>query len=410
MHPRQYDSTPPGAGAPAKREASGQCINSRIRPCVASGPYRRITPDAEFQKWMAKYGPVERAIMEERARRLASAEKRRMKRRLAFAAECEATEGLAKAMRRRGFPGGARRNVKGASGRKDTKSVPLARIGNSNLHVLDGGIVSVLLSVVGMKCTREVDAIRHSLKRPLYYERENARRRALAAERRKVRQRTTSNPCPTREEVLDAWIHAKDSREAMLRFGGILEDLECHVDNSLRFGAGGGIVGRAPGIKGWLQANIPVLYSKYTTVMRYKAAAKKLRQVVGIKDPTPLSTILRPAGPSCPAGSGEGSAGMDGYKIILRTKSDTPDAGRKETGRGAGAADLATLRARAVYLEAMEGVHDNATCTIARLDELLDPERVEDATMLKTWKAKYEYEITLRTKRKWVNRLFKRTG
>ena len=407
MHPRQHDSTPPGAGAPAKREAPAKRIDRRIQPCIVSAPHRRITPDAEFQKWVAKYGPVERAIMEERARRLASAEKRRTKRRLAFAAECEATEGLAKTMRRRGFPGGTRRSVKGASG----QNAPLARIGNTNLHVLDGGIVSVLLSVVGVKCTREVDAMRHSLKRPLYYERENARRRALAAQRRKVRQRTTSNPCPTREEVLDAWIHAKDSREAMLRFGGILEDLECHVDNSLRFGAGGGIVGRAPGIKGWLQTNIPILYSKYTTVMRYKAAAKKLRQVVGIKDPTPLSMILRPAGPPpCLAGPGEGSAGMDGNKIILRTKSDPPDAGRKETGRGDAATDLAMLRARAVYLEAMEGVHDNATCTIARLDELLDPERVEDATMLETWKAKYENEITLRTKRKWVNRLFKRTG
>jgi hypothetical protein len=362
---------------------------------------------------MAKYGPVERAIMEERARRLASAEKRRMKRRLAFAAECEATEGLAKAIRRRGFSSSTKRSVNGTDGspsRRSTKSAPLARIGNTNLHVLDGGIVSVLLSVVGVKCTRKVDAIRHSLKRPLYYERENARRRALAAERRKVRQRTTSNPCPTREEVLDAWVHAKDSREAMLRFGGILEDLECHVDNSLRFGAGGGIVGRAPGIKGWLQTNIPILYSKYTTVMRYKAAAKKLRQVVGIKDPTPLSTILRPAGPSCPAGSGGDSVGMDGNEITLRTKSNSPDVGRKVAGHGAGSADIATLRARAVYLEAMEGVHDNATCTIARLDELLDPERVEDATMLKEWKVRYENEITLRTKRKWMNRLFKRTG
>ena len=90
----------------------------------------------------------------------------------------------------------------------------------------------MFLWVLGVKCTRDVDAMRHRLKRPIYYARENARRRALAAERRKVRLRMTSNPCPTREEVLDAWVHAKDSREAMLRFGGMMEDLECYVDNS----------------------------------------------------------------------------------------------------------------------------------------------------------------------------------
>ena len=64
------------------------------------------------------------------------------------------------------------------------------------------------------------------------------------------------------------------------------------------------------------------------------------------------------------------------------------------------------LRARAVYLEAMEGVPDNATRTIQRLDELLDPERVEDATMLKAWRERYENEITMRTKSSWFKRLF----
>ena len=270
---------------------------SRPRPRPPSlAPRRRPSPDAEFQRWLAKYEPVERAIIEERARRLASAEKRRMKRRLAFAAECEETEGLAVALRRKGSSGkrGGRagRGPEGRGAASATGGAPLARIGNTNLHVLDGGIVSVFLWVLGVKCTRDVDAMRHRLKRPIYYARENARRRALAAERRKVRLRMTSNPCPTREEVLDAWIHAKDSREAMLRFGGMMEDLECYVDNSLRYGRNGEVVGRAPGVKGWLQMNIPALYSKYKTVMRYKAAAKKMRQVVGLRDPMPVSTIL----------------------------------------------------------------------------------------------------------------------
>ncbi len=416
---------------------------------------RRPAPDAELQRWLAKYEPVERAIIEERARRLASAEKRRMKRRLAFAAECESTEGLAKVLRRNELLRGGKRK------RKDTRNsgippspfpvphAPLARIGNTNLHVLDGGIVSVFLWVLGVKCTRDVDAMRHRLKRPSYYARENARRRALAAERRKVRMRMTANPCPTREEVLDAWVHAKDSREAMLRFGGMMEDLECYVDNSLRYGRNGEVVGRAPGVKGWLQMNIPALYSKYKTVMRYKAAAKKMRQVVGLGDPMPVSTILAGAAEGGQAAAGDEEAANrrevsaeSVNEILMRTKSQGAGNRHEENGlrgsegrlgpenqwteeerraemRRRGEEELRkareqvaleALRARAVYLEAMDGVPDNATRTIQRLDELLDPERIEDATMLKTWRERYENEITVRTKSRWVDRLFKTVG
>ena len=289
---------------------------------------RRPSPDSEIRRWLAKYEPVERAIIEERARRLASAEKRRMKRRLAFAAECEETEGLATVLRRKGScgkrGGRAGRGPEGRGAASAAGGAPLARIGNTNLHVLDGGIVSVFLWVLGVKCTRDVDAMRHRLKRPIYYARENARRRALAAERRKVRLRMTSNPCPTREDVLDAWVHAKDSREAMLRFGGMMEDLECYVDNSLRYGRNGEVVGRAPGVKGWLQMNIPALYSKYKTVMRYKAAAKKMRQVVGLRDPMPVSTIL--------AGAAEGVQAAPGGEAAAGRR-EAPAGGANEIGR-----------------------------------------------------------------------------
>ena len=84
--------------------------------------------------------------------------------------------------------------------------------------------------------------------------------------------------------------------------------------------------------------------------------------------------------------------------------------GEEELRRAREEVALEALRARAVYLEAMDGVPDNATRTIQRLDELLDPERVEDATMLKAWKERYENEITMRTKSRWVDRLFKMVG
>ena len=384
--------------------------------------------------------------MEERARRFGAAERRREERRRAFGNACEATEGLAKTMHgkcgmvkcgRGGKTfvgrGESRRIRQGLSSHIERDGERLVRIGNTNLHVIDGSVLSVLLSAFGVECTREVDALRHKIKRPLYYERENTRRRMLAEARRKVRRRTTFNACPTREEVLDAWVHVKDSREAMLRFGGMMEDLECYVDNSLRFGPGGEIVGRESGIKGWLQINIPILYTKYTTVMRYKAAAKKLRQVVELRDPTPVSVILRPQelreAEDARVGGEKGEE-----EIMRRTKLILADAARgasdnsskngnssknvvgKATKSSLAVANadnmtsVEVLRARAVYEEAMDGVPDNATQTIARLDELLDPELIEDATMLKAWREKYANEITVRTKLQWVKRLFKRTG
>lgn len=53
-------------------------------------------------------------------------------------------------------------------------------------------------------------------------------------------------------------------------------------------------MGRRGGVKAWLQVNIPALYVRYTTVMRYKAMAKRLRQVTGLADPVPAAAVLGP--------------------------------------------------------------------------------------------------------------------
>ena len=131
-----------------------------------------------------------------------------------------------------------------------------------------------------------------AVRRPFYYARETARRRALAAERRKVARRTTTAPEPTPANVLAAWERRKDSKEDMIRLGGMLHDLECYVDNALRFDANGDVVGRNGGIRGWLRENLPELFPKYKTLMRYKAMAIRLRQATGTKDPTPTSALL----------------------------------------------------------------------------------------------------------------------
>ena len=354
-------------------------------PTVPTGPAApsRRSPSGELAAWLAKYAPVERAILEARERRLRNRAARRAGKARRFGDLCEASEGLAVAWRRRGFPAGEMLDWAGGDRLALWAVAPFLR-----------------------RCaTEEVNALRRRLVRPLYYEQENARRRALAAERRRVRRRRTESPCPTREAILDAWTHAREGREAMLRFGSLLEDLACYVDHGLRL-AGGRIVGRAPGIKGWLRENIPALALRYTTVMRYKAAAKKLRQVVELPDPIPVAAVLDGAG------APEGTKPKEGTRDYGAEKSQGSDAGeaRSAPGKSGIERETAILRARGVYLEAMEGVPDVVTRVLERIDALLDPRRVEEATMLASWRARYARAVTGWTAARWRDRLFRRVG
>ena len=129
-------------------------------------------------------------------------------------------------------------------------------------------------------------------RRPLYYARERERRRNLALERRKVLRRTTMAPMPTPEAILEAWNRRKVSREDMIRLGGMLHDLECYVDNCLRFDENGNVTGRNGGIRQWLKDRLPELSPKYKTLMRYKALARRLRQATGTKDPVPTCRLM----------------------------------------------------------------------------------------------------------------------
>ena len=133
--------------------------------------------------------------------------------------------------------------------------------------------------------------LRH-IRRPFYYAQEVERRRALAIERRKIRRRHTTAPMPTPEELIEAWNRRKTSRKAMILLGGMMHDLECYVDNCLRFDDVGNVIGRNGGIRGWLKENVPDLFPKYKTLMRYKALAVRLRQATGTKDPKPTSKLL----------------------------------------------------------------------------------------------------------------------
>ena len=129
--------------------------------------------------------------------------------------------------------------------------------------------------------------------------------------------------------VLDAWVHRCDSHAAAARFGSLVHDLECYVDNSLLRDGSGAIVGRHGGVKAWLQVTVPALYVRYTTVMRYKAMAKRLRQVVGLADPVPAEAVL--AEP--PRGEGEGKQDCGAHEISL-VAADGAEAGRRVGGLG----------------------------------------------------------------------------
>ncbi len=158
---------------------------------------------------------------------------------------------------------------------------------------------------------RRLSFVVRRLRRPTYYARERERRRKLAAERREVRKHRTLNPRPTFDAIRVALRVARNSPEDALRLGSLLEDLECFVDNSLRFDADGRIVGRRGGIKRLFQREAPDLFAKYSTIMRYKAMAKRFRQACGAGEPVPPAMLLPasnpddtvPIQPSAPADS-----------------------------------------------------------------------------------------------------------
>ena len=169
---------------------------------------------------------------------------------------------------------------------------------------------------------RRLSRLVKRLRRPTYYERERERRQKLALARREVRKHHTLNPQPTFDAIRAALHVARSSPEAAIRLGSLLEDLECFVDNTLihdaqgqspeaaiRLGslledlecfvdntlihdAQGQIVGRRGGIKRLLQREAPDLFAKYSTIMRYKATAKRFRQACGSTEPVPPATLL----------------------------------------------------------------------------------------------------------------------
>ena len=211
---------------------------------------------------------------------------------------------------------------------------------------------------------REIDRHLHRLRRPTYYEAERARRLALAEERRKLRRRRTLNERPCMDAIRDALARAHESVEDMVRLGSLMEDLECHVDNSPYFREDGSFAGRRGGIRRLLQEEAPDLYARYKTLMKYKALSKRFRQAVGVGDPIPASSVL----PSAEAAVEARAAGSGGAADVAGVS-----AGSAENCGGAAAGTMpeaglsAALReAKEVFRRSRELISD-CECSVASL-------------------------------------------
>ena len=114
-----------------------------------------------------------------------------------------------------------------------------------------------------------------------------------------IRRKTSVNPPPTAEALLAAWdaVRAKrrndpEALAARLRLGSMLADLEPVVDQTYIRDEDGTIIGRRPGLKGWLGLHCPTLLPHYKALMSYKALAEKLCESLHIMEPDTIESVL----------------------------------------------------------------------------------------------------------------------
>ena len=94
---------------------------------------------------------------------------------------------------------------------------------------------------------------------------------------RKPMNRVRPSPPPQfAGDLYRQWDKVHDSLEEMIRFGEMMIELEDYVDNSFIFDHKGDIVGRQPGIKGFLEEGCP--HIGYKTAMRYRILAMKAQE------------------------------------------------------------------------------------------------------------------------------------
>ena len=115
----------------------------------------------------------------------------------------------------------------------------------------------------------------------------------------RVNRKNSVNPPPTPAALEAAWAATRGGRRgdpavlaARLRLGSMLSDLEPTVDQSYIRDETGAIVGRQPGLRGWIGFYTPSLVPHYKSLMAYKALADKLRLALHIEDPDTIDNVL----------------------------------------------------------------------------------------------------------------------
>ena len=120
---------------------------------------------------------------------------------------------------------------------------------------------------------------------------------------------------PKPEQLLAAWEESRMSLAGKLRLGALLSEIEPHVDQSLIRDEEGHIVGRRPGILGWLRWNCPELVPHYKAIMAYKALADKVQMATGLQEKYSIVDVIDVFiefgcyGAAAGGGAGEGSGG-----------------------------------------------------------------------------------------------------
>lgn len=151
-----------------------------------------------------------------------------------------------------------------------------------------GTVLLLTLPFLGLGCLllSALEAIR----RP-HLDKIRAASRATRRRLRAARKKSTRRP-PSPETLVAAWGKAHRSLEWRLRIGSMLADLEPVVDQSYIRDETGTIVGRQPGIRGWLDAHCPVVALHYKTAMGYKAVANRFRLAISLPEPFTLEDVL----------------------------------------------------------------------------------------------------------------------
>ncbi len=80
--------------------------------------------------------------------------------------------------------------------------------------------------------------------------------------------------------------------EEKIRLGSMLLDAEASADSSLRRDEYGTIVGRNPGLRGWIADNCPALMKHYQTLLGYRRLAAEFRDAHDLGDPCPAALLL----------------------------------------------------------------------------------------------------------------------